>query len=333
MGLIESIDIKLCPRGGDFAVAYAERKILFLCTNMLGDMRYPQGKVIRHFPLSNPHICPTNPLLGGGGGLTLIGALVLFIYVLGTVSLSGGMAFTLITDLEFILTCNSSGGPATTVTWTRDSETINNIEAAKTDFVDGETAQYTHTLPGRQEGLYTCTVTNKVSPESSAELLVQSNTLQLKIVLYSVYSFPHPAPSPPTEVTVSQTGLGSLLVSWTPPPERADVTGYYIYYLYSGMLYSMIAEANGTSAIITGLIAGGTYSINVVANSTTLPSNVTTARDVTIGILDCIQLMNSECSDDISPQSQPPSPSPPPLPPSWLETLSLSPALSLYLVE
>ena len=29
---------------------------------------YPQGKVIRHFPLSNPHICPTNSLLGGGGG-------------------------------------------------------------------------------------------------------------------------------------------------------------------------------------------------------------------------------------------------------------------------
>ena len=90
MGLTESIDIKLRPRGGDFAVhatAYAERKVLFcvfLCTNMFlckqgcmlpagFDMRYfPQGKVIRHFPLSNPHRCPTNPLLRG---LTLIGAL------------------------------------------------------------------------------------------------------------------------------------------------------------------------------------------------------------------------------------------------------------------
>ena len=94
------------------------------------------------------------------------------------------MAFILLTDLEFILTCNSSGGPPTTVTWTRDSETINDTKAAKTELVDeeGETAQYTHTLPGRQEGLYTCTVTNKVSPESSAELLVQGNTLKLKIV-------------------------------------------------------------------------------------------------------------------------------------------------------
>ena len=112
----------------------------------------------------------------------------------GTVSLSGGMAFTLINDLEFILTCNSSGGPPTTVTWTRDSETINNtdIEAAKTELVDGETAQYTHTLTvtGRLEGLYTCTVTNKISSESSAELLVQGNTFQLKILPYSAYSFP-----------------------------------------------------------------------------------------------------------------------------------------------
>ena len=41
VGLTESIDIKLRPRGGDFVVhvtAYAERKVLFcmfLCTNML----------------------------------------------------------------------------------------------------------------------------------------------------------------------------------------------------------------------------------------------------------------------------------------------------------
>ena len=88
------------------------------------------------------------------------------------------MAFTLDTDLEFILTCNSSGGPATTVTWTRDSKTINDTEGARTNLLDGETAQYTHTLTGRMEGLYTCIVTNKISPESSAELLVQGKTCQ-----------------------------------------------------------------------------------------------------------------------------------------------------------
>ena len=205
--------------------------------------------------------------------------------VSGTVSLSGDMAFTLINDLEFILTCNSSGGPPTTVTWTRDSKTINDTAAAKrTDIVNGETAQYTHTLivTGRVEGLYTCTVTNKVSSESSAELLVQGNTLQLKIFPYSADSFPHPAPSPPTDVTVSQNGLGSLLVSWTPPSEGgANVTGYHVNYQFNK---SLTTEATTTSANIIGLIAGVTYSINVVANSTTLPSTVTTAPNITIGI-------------------------------------------------
>ena len=62
------------------------------------------------------------------------------------------------------------------------------------------------------------------------------------------------------------------------------MTGYYIYYQYSMILHSMTAEATPTSATITGLIVGVTYSINVVANSTTLPSNVTTAPDITIGI-------------------------------------------------
>ena len=86
------------------------------------------------------------------------------------------MTFTLNTDLEFFLICNSSGGPPTTVTWTRDSKIINDTEAAKTEFImiDETTAQYTHTLlTGRQEGLYTCTVTNKVSAETTAELLIQ----------------------------------------------------------------------------------------------------------------------------------------------------------------
>ena len=85
------------------------------------------------------------------------------------------MTFTLNTDLEFFLICNSSGGPPTTVTWTKDSKIINDTEVAKIEFIiiDETTAQYTHKLTGRQEGLYTCTVTNKVSAETTAELLIQ----------------------------------------------------------------------------------------------------------------------------------------------------------------
>ena len=43
-----------------------------------------------------------------------------------------------------ILTCISTGGPATTVTWTRHS--VNITEGTKTVLDDRVTAQYTHTL-------------------------------------------------------------------------------------------------------------------------------------------------------------------------------------------
>ena len=58
------------------------------------------------------------------------------------------------TVIQFTLTCISTGGPATTVTWTRDSVTI--TEGTETVFDNPVTAQYTHTLTvtRRLEGLY-----------------------------------------------------------------------------------------------------------------------------------------------------------------------------------
>ena len=54
---------------------------------------------------------------------------------------------------QFTLTCISTGGPATTVTWTRDSTTA--TEGTETLLNDPVTAQYTHTLTvtGREGGL------------------------------------------------------------------------------------------------------------------------------------------------------------------------------------
>ena len=51
-----------------------------------------------------------------------------------------------------------------------------------------------------------------------------------------------------------------------------------------------MTEADYTNATITGLIAGVTYSVNVVANSTTVPSNETTAPDITIGMYTTVVL-------------------------------------------
>ena len=74
---------------------------------------------------------------------------------------------------QFTLTCISTGGPATTVTWTRDF--VNVTEGTETVLDDPETARYTHTLTvtGRLPGLYTCTVANNKPSNDSAQLTVQ----------------------------------------------------------------------------------------------------------------------------------------------------------------
>ena len=77
---------------------------------------------------------------------------------------------------QFTLTCISTGGPATTVTWTRDSDdTI--TEGTETVLDDPVTAQYIHTLTvtGREGGLYTCTVANNKPSSDSSSLRVKGN--------------------------------------------------------------------------------------------------------------------------------------------------------------
>ena len=94
----------------------------------------------------------------------------------GDVTIPGGVTFTVDSDLngespQFTLACTSTGGPATTVTWTRDSETVS---GGMTVLDDPVTAQYTHTLTvtGRLGGQYQCTVANIKPSQDSAELIV-----------------------------------------------------------------------------------------------------------------------------------------------------------------
>ena len=93
-----------------------------------------------------------------------------------------------------------------------------------------------------------------------------------------------PAPSPPSGVSVSQTGLDYVLVSWTPPPGEPVVTGYIIYYQQDGgRRLSRSVEYTATTTTITGLIVGTNYSITMVATSSTLPSIESEAETITIG--------------------------------------------------
>ena len=88
------------------------------------------------------------------------------------------MTLTVDSDLngaspQFTLTCISTGGPATTVTWTRDSATA--MGNQMTVFNNVTTAQYTHTLTvtGRLGGLYQCTVSNVKPSEAVADFTVE----------------------------------------------------------------------------------------------------------------------------------------------------------------
>ena len=203
----------------------------------------------------------------------------------GVVTLSGGMNFTLNSDTtEFTLTCNSTGGPATTVQWTRNNELVT---GGNTILVNGVTGVSINTLlvTGWVEGLYKCTVENEFSSQSSAELNVKGNNYctQHYRLTYQYHQL-YLAPSPLANVSVYQNGLITVLVTWA-PSEGPTITGYTITYqrLDGGENKSVMAVDTETNRIITGLIPGATYSISIVASSNTLPSTATTAT-ITIGI-------------------------------------------------
>ena len=104
----------------------------------------------------------------------------------GDVTIPNGMTFTVDSNLngespQFTLTCISTGGPATTVTWTRDSEAVS---GGMTVLNDPVTAQYTHTLTvtGRLGGWYKCTVSNNKPSQSAADLAIAGNVCSNKLI-------------------------------------------------------------------------------------------------------------------------------------------------------
>ena len=105
---------------------------------------------------------------------------ILYMYVChaGDITIPDNVTLTVDSDLngaspQFTLTCISTGGPATTVTWTRDSVTV--TDGTETVLDDPVTAQYTHTLTvtDRLPGLYTCTVANDKPSNDSQSFTVE----------------------------------------------------------------------------------------------------------------------------------------------------------------
>ena len=79
---------------------------------------------------------------------------------------------------QFTLTCISTGGPATTVTWTRDSVSVTGGNETVLD--NTVTSQYIHTLTVTG-GLYTCTVANNKPSNAVAQLTVEGMYMRHKI--------------------------------------------------------------------------------------------------------------------------------------------------------
>ena len=113
------------------------------------------------------------------------------IYSSGDVAIPSGMNFSVDSDLneespQFTLTCTSTGGPATTVNWTRDNETV---LGGTTVLDDPVTAQYTHTLTvtGRLVGQYQCNVSNNKPSSDTAELIIVTGINLNDIYMYVIH--------------------------------------------------------------------------------------------------------------------------------------------------
>ena len=91
----------------------------------------------------------------------LVHVIIIVLLAVGDIIISGGVTLSGNT-----LTCICTGGPATTVTWTRDSVTV--TEGTETVLDDPETATYTHTLTVTSTREYTCTVANVKRSTASA---------------------------------------------------------------------------------------------------------------------------------------------------------------------
>ena len=169
---------------------------------------------------------------------------------------------------QFTLTCISTGGPATTVTWTRDSTTV--TEGTETVFNDPVTAQYTHTLTvtGRLPGLYWCTVTNSKPSSRMATLTVQGKLQNVVLLIYDLF-YVLPVAFPPTNLNFEvRSGSSDVILTWTPPSPLGDTTGYRISFTGGGNSDNVDVSGGDTNSYtLTGLTSGETYEISIVCIS------------------------------------------------------------------
>ena len=210
------------------------------------------------------------------------------------------MTLTVNSDLngdspQFTLTCISTGGPATTVTWTRDSTTTV-TEGTVTVLDDPETAQYNHTLTvrGRKPGLYNCTMDNTVSSDSITytvqgllsfvciiPLQIQLQFMDLPFIIVAY---------PPTELTYELHNGTSIMLMWV-PPTLGNTTGYMITINVIGGSRNSVNVTGGNTSnhTLSGLQKGEEYNITIIGVSDHFFSMSVAWEPITLtGIIMCI---------------------------------------------
>ena len=194
--------------------------------------------------------------------------LILFTSTTGYVSISGGITLTLDIDgasPQFTLTCISTGGPATTVTWTRDSTTV--TEGSETVLLNPITAEYVHTLKvtGDIKGRYTCTVANNKPSNASATMECETACMHPCGNFSLLHKFSSD-PGQPSIILVAKSAT-SLNLTWN----VSSITDFT--YTVEWQKIGCLAEkdrngsitTNNTSYSITGLEEGSKYNITVSA--------------------------------------------------------------------
>ena len=200
----------------------------------------------------------------------------------GAITIPARLSFTLHSDLKndtplFTLTCISTGGPATTVTWINpDFEVV--TTGNMTVLNNAQSAECVHTLnvTGRLGGLYTCTVENSKPSSDSIQLSIKGTEL-INMLYMTVNTVFCTAANPPMELTVTTSeGSSTISVFWSGPIGGDAVTGYLVYYHHPNHNVIIINRtSNDLSATFTELTTTQrVYTVSIQALSEHLPSIV-----------------------------------------------------------
>ena len=179
-------------------------------------------------------------------------------------SISGGFTLTVDTDgtsPQFTLTCISTGGPTTTVIWTRDTTPV--TEGNETVLLNPITAEYVHTLKvtGDIKGRYTCTVANNKPSTSSATMECEA-ACNLADIFIAVYFSSDPGE--PSIFLVAKYST-SLNLTWNVSDAPYTVEWQKTGCLAENQETKGSITTNDTSYSITGLEEGSKYNITVSA--------------------------------------------------------------------